>query len=152
MYQESHFNPKARSHAGAYGLMQLTENTAKFYGVSDIYNPEENIEAGVRQLRYLYDYFHEAEGEDRIYLSLAAYNIGQGHLKDAQRLAAKQQLDPNKWSSVSQTLPLLRQSKYYKESVYGYCRGDEPVRYVKQTMLYYDILKYLGLFWVAADS
>jgi membrane-bound lytic murein transglycosylase F len=151
MYQESHFNPRARSHAGAYGLMQLTKKTAKYYGVSDIFDPKENIEAGVRQLRYLYNYFDEAEGEDRIYMALAAYNIGQGHLMDARRLAADQQLDPNSWSDVSKTLPLLRQAKYYKQSVYGYCRGHEPVRYVKQIMLYYDILKYLGLPWVTTE-
>lgn len=152
IYQESHFNPMAKSHAGAYGLMQLTEKTAAQFGINDIYDPEENIRAGVRHLRYLYDYFREAEGEDRLYLALAAYNIGQGHLMDARRLAERQQLDPDKWSSVSETLPLLRQSKYYKQSIYGFCRGDEPVKYVKQTMLYYDILKYLNIFWVTAGT
>lgn len=152
IYQESHFNSRARSHAGAYGLMQLTKKTAKHYGVRDIYDPEENIRAGVRQLKYLYDYFDEAEGMDRMYLALAAYNIGQGHLLDARRLAARQQLDPDKWSSVSETLPLLRQAKYYKQSVYGFCRGEEPVAYVKQTMLYFDILKYQDMPWVTAEE
>jgi len=151
IYQESQFNPRARSHSGAYGLMQLTKHTARHFGVRDIYDPEENIRAGVRQLKYLYDYFHEAEGMDRIYLALAAYNIGQGHLLDARRLAVQQQLDPNRWSSLAETLPLLRKSTYYKQSVYGFCRGEEPVQYVKQTMLYYDILKYQDMPWVAAE-
>lgn len=151
IYQESHFNPRARSHAGAYGLMQLTKNTARHYGVQNIYDPEENIQAGVRQLKSLYDYFHEADGMDRMCLALAAYNIGQGHLLDARRLAVRQKLDPNKWSSVSQTLPLLRQSKYHKQSIHGFCRGDEPLVYVKQTMLYYDILKYRDMPWVTAE-
>ncbi len=151
MYQESHFNPRARSHAGAYGLMQLTKKTAKQFGVTDIYNPEENIQAGVKHLKYLYDYFSEAQGMDRIYLSLAAYNTGQGHLLDARKLAAKLQLDPNKWSSISETLLMLRQSKYYKKSLFGFCRGDEPIEYVKQTMLYYDILKYQDMPWVTAE-
>jgi membrane-bound lytic murein transglycosylase F len=147
IYQESHFNPRAMSHAGAFGLMQLTKTTAASLNVKDLFDPEENIQAGVRHLKYLYDYFHEAESMDRMSLALAAYNIGQGHLFDARKLAAEQQLDPNKWSSVSETLPLLRYPKYYRRSIYGYCRGTEPVEYVKQTMIYFDILKYRDMMW-----
>ncbi len=142
IYQESHFNPMARSHAGAVGLMQLTENTANSLGVIDTYHPEENINAGVEHLKYLFDYFKEADGLDRLCITLAAYNIGQGHISDARRLAVQQRLDPNKWSSLAQTLPLLRYKKYYRNALYGYCRGTEPVDYVNQIMLYYDILKY----------
>ena len=142
MYQESHFNPGAQSHAGAVGLMQLTENTAQSLGVVDIKKPVENIDAGVKHLKNLYDYFDKATGIDRMCIALAAYNIGQGHVMDARRLADQMQLDPNKWSSLSEVLPLLRYKKYYRESVYGYCRGTEPVDYVRQIMLYYDILKH----------
>jgi peptidoglycan lytic transglycosylase F len=142
MYQESHFNPVAESHAGAVGLMQLTKNTAQSLGVVDMKHPGENIHAGVQHLKNLYDYFDKASGIDRLCIALAAYNIGQGHLMDARRLAAKKQLDPNKWSSLSETLPLLRYKKYYRKAIYGYCRGTEPVEYVRQIMLYYDILKH----------
>lgn len=145
MYQESHFKPTAKSHAGAFGLMQLTQNTAQSLGVREINNPEENIHAGVQHLKNLYDYFHQANGMDRICLALAAYNIGQGHLMDARRLAVQKKLDPNKWSAISETLPLLRYRKYYRKAVYGYCRGTEPVDYVRQIMLYYDILKHKHL-------
>jgi membrane-bound lytic murein transglycosylase F len=151
VYQESHFNPRARSHAGAYGLMQLTKKTARHFGVDDIYDPEENIRAGVRHLRYLYDRFDGAEGLDRMYIALAAYNIGQGHILDARRLAVQQGLDPNKWADLSKTLPLLREAQYYKLAEYGYCRGEEPVTYVRQIMLYYDILRYQDMPWVTAD-
>ena len=144
MYQESHFNPEALSHAGAAGLMQLTHTTALSLGVEDLYNPEENIRAGVQHLRNLWDYFDEARGWDRMYLALAAYNIGQGHILDARRIAEEQHLDPDKWTSISKTLPLLRFRKYHKKSIYGYCRGTEPVIYVKQIMKYYDILKRQG--------
>ena len=152
IYQESHFDPKAMSHAGAYGLMQLTEATAEYFNVGDLFNPEENIQAGVRHLKYLYDYFSEAKGMDRIYLALAAYNIGQGHLLDACKLAEERGLDPHKWASISETLPLLRYPKYYRHSAYGYCRGTEPVEYVKQTMLYYDILKHQDIPWFTASQ
>ena len=60
---------------------------------------------------------------------------------DAQRLAQKQGMDPNKWSSLLITLPQLRQPKYYAQTKYGYARGTEPVRYVKRIFSYYDILR-----------
>lgn len=145
IYQESHFNPKARSHAGAYGLMQLTRSTARSLGVKNILNSKQNIHAGVKHLANLYDYFDKAKGSDRLFIALAAYNIGQGHIRDAGNLAKKMNLDPNKWSSLTKTLPLLRYHKYYKDSVYGYCRGTEPLEYVKQIMIYYDILKHQGI-------
>jgi len=140
-YQESHFNPNAKSHAGAYGLMQLTRRTAKSYGVTNISQPKQNIFAGVRHLRHLYDYFEIENEADRLKLSLAAYNIGQGHVRDAQKLAVKLRLDPDKWASIRKTLPLLRYRQYYENASYGYCRGTEPVKYVKQIMIYYDIIK-----------
>jgi len=141
MYQESHFRRYARSHAGAYGLMQLTKRTAKSFGVTDITNPEQNIYAGVKHLRKLFDYIDIENESDRLSLALAAYNIGQGHLRDAQKLAIKLRLDPQKWLSLEKTLPLLRYRQYYNNATYGYCRGTEPVAYVKQIRIYYDILK-----------
>jgi peptidoglycan lytic transglycosylase F len=141
MYQESHFRRYARSHAGAYGLMQLTKRTAKSFGVTDITDPEQNIYAGVKHLRKLFDYFDIDNDADRLSITLAAYNIGQGHIRDAQKLAIKLRMDPQKWLSLKTTLPLLRYRKYYKNATYGYCHGTEPVTYVKQIRIYYDILK-----------
>lgn len=142
IYQESHFNPAAKSFAGAYGLMQLTQTVARKFNVRHILNPRENIEAGVRHLKDLYDHFDQAIGDDRMYIALAAYNVGQGHIWDAKNLARQMNLDPNKWDSLKQTLPLLSYSKYYKYAKYGYCRGLEPVHYIKQISIYYDILTY----------
>ncbi len=144
-YQESHLNPWAKSHAGAKGLMQLLTSTARGLDVDDLYNPVDNINGGVRHLKKLYDYFDSATGEDRLMIALAAYNVGHGHIQDAQKLAIKKNLDPNSWESLSKTLPLLTYRKYYKNSKYGYCRGTEPVIYVKQIMIYYDILKRQGI-------
>jgi membrane-bound lytic murein transglycosylase F len=141
IYQESQFDPKARSHAGAYGLMQLTVPTARSLGVGNIFDPQQNILAGVKHLKELYDYFDEISGSDRLSFALAAYNIGQGHIGDARILAQKMGLNPDRWSSLTQTLPLLRYRKYYQDSMYGYCRGMEPVTYIKHIMIYYDILK-----------
>jgi membrane-bound lytic murein transglycosylase F len=145
IYQESHFHNWAKSPSGAYGLMQLTSKTAQSYGVEDLYDPKQNISAGVRHLKELYDLFTDAEGADRLFIAFGAYNTGQGHIRDAQRLAKKMNLDPNKWSSLSKTLPLLRKWEYFKDAKYGYCRGTEPVQYVRQIMIYYDILRHQGL-------
>ena len=145
IYQESHLNPWAKSRAGAKGLMQLLPRTARSLGVKDIYNPVENINGGVRHLKYLYEFFDSADGEDRLLISLAAYNIGQGHISDARKLAVKMKLDPDQWSSLSKALLLLRHKKYYKDAKYGYCRGTEPVQYIKQIMVYYDLLKRRGI-------
>jgi len=145
IYQESHFNPRAKSHAGAYGLMQLTLNTAGSYQVTDVYDPQQNIHAGVRHLKSLYDFFEPAEDDDRLRIAFAAYNIGQGHIQDARRLAAKLNLDPDKWASLEEVLPKLRYRKHYKHTRYGYCRGTEPISYVERIMMYYDILKHQGI-------
>lgn len=141
IYQESHFDPDAKSGAGACGLMQITDSTAKKLGHTDIFNPEINIQAGVELLETLFALYDRAEGNDRLNLALAAYNIGQGHVLDARNLAELMNLNPNLWSSISKTLPLLMKRKYYKKSLYGYCRGIEPVEYVRKVLIYYDILK-----------
>lgn len=145
IYKESHFNPAARSHAGAYGLMQLTQATAEALGVERILDARENIDAGVKHLRYLYDHYAELSGSDRLFVALAAYNVGMGHVWDARRLARRLRFNPDSWRGIQKTLPLLQQRKYYQYARYGYCRGSEPVEYVRQILIYYDILKYQGI-------
>jgi membrane-bound lytic murein transglycosylase F len=142
IYQESNFEEWANSPSGAYGLMQLTQRTADSYEVKDLYDPKQNIHSGVRYLKKLYDLFQESEGADRLFIAFAAYNTGQGHIRDAQRLAKTLNLDPNKWASLTKTLPMLREWEYFKDARYGYCRGNEPVQYVRQIMIYYDILRH----------
>ena len=145
IYQESHFNPRARSRSGARGLMQLTRSTARSLGVKNILDPKQNINAGVRHLKDLYTYFKNAKDSNRLFIALAAYNVGQGHIFDARDIAREMNLDPDKWSSLSITLPLLTHQKYYKKARYGYCRGTEPIEYINKIMMYYDILKRQGI-------
>jgi membrane-bound lytic murein transglycosylase F len=152
IYQESHLNPWARSQAGASGLMQILPSTAKDLGIADLFDPVQNINAGVQHLKDLYDQFDQAQGEDRLLIALAAYNTGQGHIADARELAKKRGLDPEKWESLSKTLPLLQYRKYYMNTQYGFCRGAEPIRYIKQILIYYDVLKRQGFEYKTAQA
>ncbi|MBW2566501.1 MAG: membrane-bound lytic murein transglycosylase MltF [Deltaproteobacteria bacterium] len=152
IYQESQFSPWAKSFSGVRGLMQLTLPTAQEMGVNNRLNPKESIMGGARYLRQLHDLYDKAPEPDRTLIALAAYNVGKGHVLDARRLASKMSLDPNKWSSLEKTLPLLRQRKYYKNSRFGYCRGREPVFHVQNILTYYDILKREAIEYAVKDQ
>ncbi len=141
IYQESHFDPEARSYTGVEGIMQLTRETANEMGIEDRRDPVQSIMGGVGYLRRVYDLFEEASDPDRLLIALASYNVGRGHILDAQKIAKEMNLNPNSWAALEQVLPLLRNPKYYKKTRYGYCRGTEPVRYVERILTYYDILK-----------
>lgn len=133
MFQESRFNPNAKSNAGALGLMQVLPRTAKEFGYEDLTNPSISISAGVKYLDWTRKRFlNRVPVSERIFFALASYNAGFGHVRDAQRLAKESGLDPNKWfDNVEKSILLLQQPKYYKKARYGYCRGSEPVNYVR---------------------
>lgn len=134
MFQESRFDPKAESFAGARGLMQLLPRTANEFGYSKLFTPERNIKAGLTYLDWLWERFPEELAlEERIYFTLAAYNAGHGHVHDARRLAARLGKDPNRWfGEVEEAMLLLSQRKYASQARYGYVRGTEPVKYVRE--------------------
>ncbi len=73
MHQESTFKPKAMSHKGARGLMQLMPGTAARFGVTSIWDPKQNIEGGTRYMRWLLNKF-----DGNVNLALAGYNAGEG--------------------------------------------------------------------------
>ena len=142
IYQESHFNPRARSYTGVRGLMQLTLETAREMGVKNRLDPEDSIRGGVRYLNSLFHRFNDIDDKvDRMLFALAAYNVGYGHVRDAQRIAEKLGSNPRQWNSVKKTLPLLNDPKYYRYTQYGYARGTEPVRYVDRITTYFDVLR-----------
>jgi peptidoglycan lytic transglycosylase F len=135
MFQESRFDPRARSHAGAYGLMQLMPATAQQMGVQDIEDPGQQIQAGVRYLRWLHDRFgsEDLDLADRQAFALAAYNAGYGHVGDARRVAELTGLDPDRWiDNVERSMLSLSDPDVYNFTRYGYVRGQEPVHYVRR--------------------
>lgn len=140
-YQESHWNPRAKSPTGVRGIMMLTLVTAKSLGVKNRMDAKASIMAGAQYLHELKQRFHKKIPEpDRTYLALAAYNVGRAHMHDAQKLARDLGKDPHSWAELREVLPLLSQKKYYKKLKYGYARGREPVRYVQRIRDYANIL------------
>ncbi len=140
-YQESHWNRKARSPTGVRGMMMLTLDTAERVGVKNRLNAKQSIYGGAKYLEILYKSFSNNIQEiDRLYFTLAAYNIGLGHLKDARSITKAQGGDPNEWNSVKKHLPKLSQKKWYRKTKHGFARGQEPIEFIRRVMLYYDIL------------
>jgi len=135
IYQESGFDPTSESWAGAKGLMQLMDKTAKQYGIENRVDPEQSLQAGTDYLDYLYNYYWSeiSDSLTRIKFAMASYNVGENHVRDARRLAEKYDSQPDRWEDgVAEFLLKKMQKEYYQDEVvqYGYCRGSEPVAYV----------------------
>jgi len=133
MYQESRFNPEARSWAGAVGLMQVMPRTAKELGAGDLEDPHVSIETGLRYLKWVWERFpNRLDFDEHMWFALASYNAGHGHVQDARRLAAKLDLDPDHWlGNVELAMLKLAEPEYSRQARHGYVRGTEPVAYVR---------------------
>lgn len=141
-YQESHWDRDAVSPTGVRGIMMLTLPTARELGVRDRTDPAQSIRGGATYLERMYDRLpEEIEGDDRLYMALAAYNVGYGHLLDARRLARRTGRDPDDWTDIREVFPLLTQQEFYSTVPHGYARGHEPVRYVRNIRLYEALLR-----------
>lgn len=134
-YQESCFDPKAHSWAGACGLMQIIPSTADHLSLprSQMYEPEPNVAAAARLLRELQAQFKDISNPtERLKFSLAAYNAGYNHVRDAMALTKKYGGITQRWSDVRKYILLLSNKEYYSDPVvrYGYMRGSETANYV----------------------
>jgi membrane-bound lytic murein transglycosylase F len=138
MYQESLFNPRARSWAGAMGLLQLMPATAREVGVRDPWDPEDNVAGGARYLQWLEGQWEDEvpDPNQRLRFVLASYNVGRGHVMDAQRLAGKHGDDPLVWDQVAHWLLMKSKREFFTDPVvrFGYARGLEPVTYVRKIL------------------
>lgn len=150
MKQESQFRATARSHRGAYGLMQIMPITeqelSEHLGIPQARSPYYNIKAGVYHLRRLYRYFDNVRDPERTKLALAAYNAGLSRILDARDLAGYLGHDRDTWEGVREALPFL--SKRY-ETLHRRVWGDqgprsghfrnygETVNYVESIMQHY---------------
>jgi membrane-bound lytic murein transglycosylase F len=142
-YQESKWDARAASSEGAVGVMMLTADTAQAMGIKDRTNPEQSIAAGARYLAQVREMIPERIAEpDRTWLTVAAYNVGFGHLEDARIIAQSRGKNPDSWADVREELPLLAQQRWYDRAKRGYARGWEPVQFVDRIQRYLTLLEW----------
>jgi membrane-bound lytic murein transglycosylase F len=112
--QESQFDENAVSYRGAQGLMQLMPVTQMEFDdtLTNAFHPQTNIKMGINYFVKLYRLFELAPKEDRIKLTLAAYNAGPSRIYDAQDIAAYLGENPFSWRAIQNALPLLSK-RYY---------------------------------------
>ena len=143
-YQESQWESSARSYTGVRGLMQLTEDTAKLAGLIDRSDPTESIWGGAFYFKYLWERLPKnIHASDRLALTLAAYNMGYGHLLDAQKLVLQKGRNPYSWRDIKSVLPLLSDPDYADRLEYGPARGFETLNFVERVRGYHNIWPYL---------
>ena len=136
-YQESTFDPRATSFAGACGLMQIMPSTADHLGVprDQLFDPEQNIAAAARYLGELEQTFSDIQDRhERTNFILAAYNGGVLHIRDAMALCQRDGRNAHEWANVQEYVLKLAQPKYYNDPIvkYGYMRGSETADYVQK--------------------
>ena len=140
-YQESRFDPRARSWAGAVGLMQMMPRTAGELRIDPL-DPEASVEGACRYLRRLETAWRPtiARRAERLKFALASYNVGLGHVQDAVRLAHKHGDDATSWENVAYWLIRKSKREVFNDPVveYGFARGTEPVGYVDAILSRWD--------------
>lgn len=102
IYQESKFSMGVTSKASAQGLMQIKASTAEEYGISDIYNPDSNLNAGTMHFNNLLNYYREQDMDsvNVIKFALAAYNAGKARIEARRAAAARRGYDPYDWNDI----------------------------------------------------
>src|SRR5699024_5212161 len=135
--QETKFNPVAKSSTGALGLMQILP---QYTSVADsmLYDDRINLQVGSHVIQRQLDAYAYMDISSQWSFAWAAYNVGEGHLADARRLAMDQNKDPNSWEAVADALIKLMEPRYYREARHGFCRGIETVRYVREIKSRYE--------------
>ena len=140
-YQESKWDPLATSYTNVRGMMMLTEDTADHLGVKNRLDPAESIRAGARYLQDLVEQIPSTTPmPDRLWLALAAYNLGMGHLRGGIVIGKSQQRDTDSWYEMKRVLPQLARPAIYSRLKSGRARGGEAVIMVENIRTYFDIL------------
>lgn len=148
IYQESRFSMGARSSRGAIGLMQIKESTALHYGVTDVFDPENNIKAGTRHLRYLENMFIR-EGMDStnvVKFTLAAYNAGEGRIQECMEFCRGVGADHRDWEEMCRIIPLMREpEKHLPGTTIKRFNGTETIKYVDEILTRYEEYRFAVL-------
>ncbi len=145
-WHESHFNPNAQSWSGAYGLMQLMPQTAVRFGCTSTPSAECSIQAATKYIMYLQNMWIKRvpNVKERTKFVLASYNMGQGHILDAQNLARELGFKDTVWDgNVAEALLMKQQEKYYTMSCvkHGFCNAREPFTFVQKIIGTYELYR-----------
>jgi membrane-bound lytic murein transglycosylase MltF len=139
-YQESRLDQRKRSPVGAVGIMQILPSTAADPNINipDIHDPEHNVHAGVKYLRFIRErYFSAAEIEplDQVLFSFAAYNAGPANIAKARKKAAAMGFDANRWFGhveVAASKTVSREPAIYVRNIYKYYIGYKHIEEIRQ--------------------
>lgn len=144
VYQESKFSISSRSHRGAVGLMQVMPQTAACYNITELVDPQQNLIAGTNHLKRLQNLYKgcEMSSEERIRFTLAAYNAGEGRIKDCRNLARSRNRDENKWSEIVKVIPIMNDDSILSDEnvKLGKFKGTETIAYVDNVMAIYEAI------------
>ncbi|HEY7890266.1 MAG TPA: membrane-bound lytic murein transglycosylase MltF [Steroidobacteraceae bacterium] len=142
-FQESRWDPQASSPNGAVGVMMLTSNTAQAMDIKNRADPRQSIFAGARYLAEVRSMVPTHIPEpDRTWFTLAAYNVGFGHVEDARIIAQTLGKNPDSWADVSKELPKLAEPRWFTRAKCGYAQGWQPVEYVEHVRQFMQLLEW----------
>ena len=137
-YQESHWDPKAISKTGVRGLMMLTQTTAREVGISKRTDPKQSVTGGSIYFKRLLKQFPDSiPRQDKLWMTIAANNLGFSYLKEAREVTKSNNKNPNSWKEVSKSLSLMaeiEQDQLMNERI------SEALDYVQKVQLYYQTL------------
>lgn len=137
-YQESQFDPKAKTHTGGRGLFGILPATAHALKMGNPTDPTKAPYIAAAHLSSLRGEFAQVPvPETQLKLAIASYQAGPEHVQDARILASAQKLDPNDWDDVAKVLPLLAMEEFASQAKFGYVRGSETVRYTENVWTRY---------------
>lgn len=140
-YMESRLSFKSFNEGGR-GLMGLTKGLAQDLGVIEFKDPVQDIYAGARYLseitKKIPDYIPK---DEQLNFSLASYVLGYDHMQNARKVAIDMNLNPNQWSSLVKTLPLLSHYRYFGKYEQGYAPGMEAVVFVDRVLRYQKVIE-----------
>ena len=137
-YQESHWNPKAISKTGVRGLMMLTQKTAKEVGITKRTDPKQSVMGGSIYFQSLLERLPESiPRQDKLWIAIAAYNLGFSYLKEARKKTLNANGNANNWTEICNTLILMAKEEGDPSMA---IRINEAVNYVQNVQLYYRTL------------
>ena len=139
-FQESQWDPRAKSNMGVRGMMMVTLETAAMVGVEKRLDPEQNINGGARYLAILIDKnkFGKTTG-DQLSITLASYNIGPTNIINIAKTINKEPTEI-RWRDIEKKLGMVTEEDINIKDVNGYSRGQQAIDYVYRVKDYYKLL------------